>query len=260
MPSAVRATFGALARQLPMRAGSPNVWDRLVRMARVGAMQPARRYALDLMQFDPWLRQELCTAQFLAANNGADPSRLMVDAYEGADADDELDAMLSVDVNWYLPDALLVKVDIATMAHGLEGRSPLLDHVFMEWAACLPPIFKRYGSTSKYIFKRAIRPLVPTEILDRPKKGFSVPLDRWFRHELRELTEDLLLGQRALERGYFKKATVTRLVSEHVDGVRNWHEQLWNLLMLELWHRTFVDERPSVVGSPTSEAKPICAA
>ena len=184
----------------------------------------------------------------------------MVDEFEACDGAGELDAKLCVDVNWYLPDALLVKVDIATMAHGLEGRSPLLDHVFMEWTARLPQDFKRRGATSKYLFKEAIRPLVPQAIIDRPKKGFSVPLEDWFRGELRELAEDVLLGSTAARRGYFQRAFVERILTEHVTGVKNWHEQLWNLLMLELWHRTFVDARPLVAGPPLTESKPICAA
>jgi asparagine synthase (glutamine-hydrolysing) len=165
--------------------------------------------------------------------------------FGASDAPDLLDAMLDVDVNRYLPDALLVKVDIATMAHSLEGRSPLLDHRFMELAASLPSELKRRGTTSKYIFKRAVRHLVPAPIIERPKKGFSVPLEHWFRNELREMVTDLLLDSRTRARGYFRPAVIHRLIDEHVQSVRNWHEQLWNLLMLELWHRTFIDQRPS---------------
>ena len=95
--------------------------------------------------------------------------------------------------NHYLPDCLLVKVDIATMAHGLEGRSPMLDHEFMEFAASLPADFKLRGGTTKYILKKAVRQLVPADIIDRPKKGFGVPLDHWFRNELREMSGDVLL-------------------------------------------------------------------
>jgi asparagine synthase (glutamine-hydrolysing) len=152
--------------------------------------------------------------------------------------------MLAADVNWYLPDALLVKVDIATMAHGLEGRSPLLDHRVMELAASLPSSMKRRNGESKYIFKRALRQLLPADILDRPKQGFAVPLEHWFRNELRDLAYDTLLGPRAVARGYFRPQAVRRLLDEHVNGVRKWNEQLWNLTMLELWHRTFIDARP----------------
>jgi asparagine synthase (glutamine-hydrolysing) len=157
--------------------------------------------------------------------------------------------MLCADVNRYLPDALLVKVDIATMAHSLEGRSPLLDHHVMEFAATLPADFKRRGATSKYIFKRAIRDLVPADILERPKKGFSVPLAHWFRNDLKDMAFEVLLDSRTADRGYFRPAVIRRLLHEHVSGIRDWHEQLWNLLMLEMWHRTFVDGQSGIARS-----------
>jgi asparagine synthase (glutamine-hydrolysing) len=137
---------------------------------------------------------------------------------------------MDVDVNFYLSDCLLVKVDIATMAYGLEGRSPMLDHEFMAFAASLPADLKLRGDRSKYIFKQAVRGLLPADILDRPKKGFSVPLDAWFRQELRELTEDLLLDGRLARRGYFRPRIVERIVDEHLRGIASWEDQLWTLV------------------------------
>ena len=93
----------------------------------------------------------------------------------------------------------------------------------------------------KYIFKRAVRDLLPQDIIERLKMGFGVPLDQWFRFDLREMAQDLLLSPRAVERGYFRKEFVRRLLDEHIKGVLQWHYQFWNLLMLELWHRTFID-------------------
>ncbi len=164
--------------------------------------------------------------------------------YDASDAPDAIDAALDVDVNSYLPDDLLVKVDIATMAHGLEARSPFLDHTLMEFAASLPSSFKLRGVTQKHLLKRVARPLLPAGIADRPKRGFGVPLDRWFRAELREFVSDVLLGDTCRARGYFQPPVVERLIQEHVRGVRQWHHQLWTLLMFELWHRMFVDRRP----------------
>jgi asparagine synthase (glutamine-hydrolysing) len=115
----------------------------------------------------------------------------------------------------------------------------------MEFAASLPSDLKRRDGTSKYIFKKAVRALLPPEIIDRPKKGFSVPLEYWFRHELKDMTRDVLLDSRARGRGYFDPKVVRRLIDEHVSSVHNWHDQLWNLLMLEMWHRTFIDRRPT---------------
>jgi asparagine synthase (glutamine-hydrolysing) len=210
-----------------------------------GGMGADRRYAVSMMQVPPALMADLCTPEFASSAGITDSAALLMDEFAASNAVDPLDRMMDVDVNRYLPDALLVKVDIATMAHGLEGRSPLLDHVFMEMAAGLPAHMKRRNGVSKYIFKQVARTLIPSEIIDRPKKGFSVPLDHWFKHELRELASDLLLDDKAMARGYFKRATVERMLAEHAKGIRLWNDQLWNLLMLELWHRTFIDARPS---------------
>ena len=165
--------------------------------------------------------------------------------FEGADGDGLVDALLRVDVNSYLVDDLLVKMDIATMAFGLEGRSPLLDREVMECAARLPSRFKLRGREKKYLLRRIAKRFLPAAIIDRPKMGFGVPLERWFRHDLKELTHDVLLGQRLRQRGYFNMPVIERLVREHEQGVRSWHYPMWNLLMFELWHRTFIDDRPA---------------
>ena len=146
------------------------------------------------------------------------------------------------DIHTYLPDDLMVKVDVASMAHGLETRSPLLDHVLLEWAARIPAEIKMKGGTTKALFKAAMAPYLPREILHRKKMGFGVPLERWFRRELRELAHDTLLGQPARERGIMRPDYVRRLLDEHGAGTRNHHTRLWALLMLELWFRSWIDD------------------
>jgi asparagine synthase (glutamine-hydrolysing) len=131
----------------------------------------------------------------------------------------------------------------------------MLDHQFMEFAASLPAELKLRGETTKYILKQALRPLLPPEILDRPKQGFSVPIAKWLRTDLREMTEDLLLDGRLAARGYFRRGAVERLLDEHLRGAADWHTQLWTLLMFESWHRTFIDERPNLTSTaPAAEA------
>ena len=146
------------------------------------------------------------------------------------------------DIHTYLPDDLMVKVDVASMAHGLETRSPLLDHVLLEWAARIPAEIKMKGGTTKALLKAAMAPYLPREILHRKKMGFGVPLERWFRRELRELAHDTLLGQPARERGIMRPDYVRRLLDEHGAGTRNHHTRLWALLMLELWFRSWIDD------------------
>lgn len=146
------------------------------------------------------------------------------------------------DIHTYLPDDLMVKVDVASMAHGLESRSPLLDHVFMEWAMTIPESIKMRGGVTKALFKKAMEPYLPRELLYRPKMGFGAPVDHWFRAELKEMANDVLLSDTAIARDVFRKDYVQRLLSEHTSGEYNHQSRLWALLMLELWFRMWVDQ------------------
>jgi asparagine synthase (glutamine-hydrolysing) len=132
-------------------------------------------------------------------------------------------------------------MDIATMANSLEARSPFLDHHLVEFVARLPSRFKLSGRTSKHLLRQAVADLVPADNLSRPKRGFAVPIGRWFRKDLREFAADHLLGARASERGLFDRAVVARIVDEHQSGRADHAHHLWVLLMLELWHREFMD-------------------
>ena len=168
--------------------------------------------------------------------------QVMLDKYRASDARDFLDALLNLDLELYLPDTLMVKVDIASMAHSLEARAPMLDHHFLEFVAKIPPQLKlKNGHLSKYIFKKAAEPFLSREVIYRPKMGFGVPTDHWFRHELKDMVNDTLLSPQALGRGYFRRAFVEKMLAEHQSSQRNWQYLIWNLLMLELWHQMFID-------------------
>jgi asparagine synthase (glutamine-hydrolysing) len=249
LPAPARSAVAAAVRALPGGPFSTTLPGRGTHWLRRLSDPPERRYGRRMMIFEPELKDALCTPEF--TRRSADAGQFLTDVFERSDAPDFVDALLDVDVNTYLPDCLLVKVDIATMAHGLEGRSPMLDHEFMEFAASLPSDLKLHSGDTKYILKNVARRLIPSETIDRPKKGFGVPLERWFRKELRELTGDLLLDGRLGARGYFRAEVVKRLVEEHWRGERQWENQLWSLLMLESWHRMFIDERPAM--APASE-------
>jgi len=145
------------------------------------------------------------------------------------------------DIHTYLPDDLMVKVDVASMAHSLETRSPLLDHVLMEWAARLPLSVKMAGGETKAIFKKAMEPYLPHQVLYRPKMGFGCPVGDWLRHELREMAYDVLLSSAATGRGIFRRDYVERLLDDHVAGRVQHDTRLWALLILELWFRAWVD-------------------
>ena len=145
------------------------------------------------------------------------------------------------DIHTYLPDDLLVKVDIAGMAHGLEARSPLLDHVLMEWAARIPPTQKIIKGETKSLLKKAMEPYLPRSILYRRKMGFGVPIDQWLKAEMKEFAYDTLLSNQAKQRGLIKAEYTRAMLDEHSAGKRSHHTRLWALLMLELWFQMWID-------------------
>ena len=128
------------------------------------------------------------------------------------------------------------------MACSLEARLPLLDHRLVELAFQIPGRFKIRGSAMKMILKQAVRDLVPAAVLTRPKHGFAVPLDPWFRGPLKDFTFEILLDGRTRRRGFFDSAFVERLWREHQEGRHVWDAHLWLLLNFELWHRTCMDK------------------
>jgi asparagine synthase (glutamine-hydrolysing) len=147
-----------------------------------------------------------------------------------------------LDLETYLPGDLLPKSDIASMAHSLELRSPLLDHRVVELGLALPDHLKRHGREGKIALRRAFADALPPEVSQRGKSGFGVPLAAWFRGELRPLARELLLDQTARARGWFRAAAVERLLDEHAAGRADNGHRLWTLVMLELWQRAHVDQ------------------
>ena len=154
-----------------------------------------------------------------------------------------------LDIHGYLPDDLLVKVDVATMAHGLEARAPFLDHELMAFAATIPAARKMRLRETKALLKAAVATRVPPETVYRPKMGFNVPIDRWLRDELRDFAYDTLTATRATARGLFRPAAVRALLDDHVAGRGRHQDRIWALLMLELWFVMWIDP-PTLAGRP----------
>jgi asparagine synthase (glutamine-hydrolysing) len=166
----------------------------------------------------------------------------------GAPREPGLRGLQLLDVDTYLPDDLLVKADLTSMAHSLELRSPLLDRKVLELGLALPDHLKQRGRTGKVALRRAFADALPPEVASRGKTGFGVPIGRWLREELGELVRDVLLDTTARDRGLVRPAVLKRLLDEHARGVDHAH-RLWCLLALELWLRVHVDaRRPSEVG------------
>jgi asparagine synthase (glutamine-hydrolysing) len=214
---------------------------RVVRHASNLAREDWDNYAISITAFYPWQRERLLSRDFAAQLDGFRAEHVLRDPWLASTARSPVDRMMEVDIETYLPGDLLPKVDVATMAHSLEGRSPFLDHVLMEFAAGLPAAMKMRGTEGKLILKRALRGRVPDEILDRPKMGFGVPLDRWFRNELSDLPQERLLDPSALGRGYLEREAIEDLIVEHRSGRADHSWRLWALLALDSWHREVAD-------------------
>lgn len=160
-------------------------------------------------------------------------------ALANSDGPTRLDRVLDVDINTYLPDDLLVKIDRASMAHSIEARSPFLDHEVVEFAARIPAKYKWHRGNKKWILKRAFEDYIPETVQGRSKQGFSVPVDAWFRGELRELAREKLekLGARPL----FENSQLKERFIDHINGNADYGHHLWDLVVLEMWYERFID-------------------
>jgi asparagine synthase (glutamine-hydrolysing) len=200
-------------------------------------------YYYRIAHFHEGYQTKLYTPEFRNRLGGIMSVDLMLEKYRRSDGPDFLDATLDLDLGLYLPDTLMTKTDVASMAHSLEVRAPLLDHRFLEFAATIPSDLKlKDGAIGKYVFKKAVEPYLPSEVIYRKKMGFGVPIDHWFRHELRDLARDTLLSDRAVGRGYFRREFIEDMLDRHQHAGESWQYLIWNLLMLEFWHLMFIDE------------------
>jgi asparagine synthase (glutamine-hydrolysing) len=170
-----------------------------------------------------------------------DPDEHYRQAWTRADGPTDADRVLSAELMTYLPDQLLSKMDVSTMAHSLEARSPLLDTRLLEFAATIPIEQLSKGWQTKYLLKRLAARYVPQEVLYRRKQGFVMPVSRWIREDLAPLTRALLESLTRPERGLFRRDWVRGMLDEHLGGRHDWGQQLWTLIVLEVWYRLFVD-------------------
>ena len=199
------------------------------------------RYTHWVSVFNDETKKPLYSNFFREQTLQADATGLLGEWFKRANGIGIVDAMLLTDQMTYLPNDLLVKVDIATMAVSLEARSPFLDHHVIEFAASLPQNLKLRRLTTKYLLKKVLRKLLPSENLNRKKMGFGVPIGHWFRGKMQPFLREVVLSDKALRRGLFQPETVRQLVELHTRGERDYSHQLWTLLMLELWFNRFID-------------------
>jgi asparagine synthase (glutamine-hydrolysing) len=247
IPLFLREKIKKAVNLLPHREYRWSISRRLKRFINGISEEPARRYIQWLCYFNNEMKESLYTSSFKNIVASIDSVDILAAIYDKSDAASLLDKTLFADVMLYLPFDLLVKVDIASMANSLEARSPFLDHKLMEFAASLPVEYKLRGIKTKYILKKAFQNFLPDEILNRKKMGFGVPLQSWFCHELKSPAYEILLAKRSIERGYFKRDSVQKLIDDHVALRADNSYRIWALLFLELWHRMFID-RSEVLG------------
>ena len=231
-----------LWQRLPAGVRQKSKLRQIKRFLAALGQHPRRRYANWISIFDDTRRPALFSTEFARTLGDYDGASFIENAYALCAEENFVQRTTCVDVETYLPCDILTKVDVASMAYGLEARSPFMDHHVVELAAQMPLALKLHGRRGKRILVETFRDLLPEPIQSRPKMGFGVPLDHWFRNELRELLCDTLLDPRSLQRGYFDPAAVRRLIDEHVASQWDHSARLWLLLMFELWQQRFVDD------------------
>lgn len=231
-----RYLFGFLGRTYPKADWAPKVlrakatFEALARDAEEG-------YFHSVSVLGDALRRRLFSAAFRKQLHGYQAVEVLRAHARRAPTDHPLSRVQYLDMKTYLVGDILTKVDRASMAHSLEVRVPLLDHLLVEWMSALPPKWKLNGREGKYIFKKGLQPYLPDEILYRPKMGFAVPLASWFRGPLRERVRSAILGPVLTETGYFDQRFLRELVDQHQSGRRDNSAAIWSLLVFESFCR-----------------------
>ncbi len=246
LPSLLRVPAERALAGLPsFRGTSLKGGVRLAKkMARSASQDPVDRFIANCTYLDGRQKSSLYTGAFAAEASTLDPAREHVAAFERVQHADFLHQMLYLDTKIFMTSLNLTYNDKMSMASSVEVRVPFLDRELAEFVAwSVPPRLKLKGflrPTTKYIFRRAMRDILPAEVLRQPKAGFAAPVDYWLAHDLRPMVDDLLSPAQIRKRGMFRPDAVQRFVQEHRTGRRDWSMQLWQFLTLELWMQAFV--------------------
>jgi asparagine synthase (glutamine-hydrolysing) len=227
---------GPVVRRLPVSHDNLSFDFRAKRFVSGAAFSVAERHQRWMGSFASEERTALLSAEVrgeLARDGHVDP---VAEALHGAGLRDPLNQVLLMDMRMYLENDILVKLDRASMMASLEGRVPLLNNDFVDYATRLPLDLKLRGLRPKFLFKRALRGLLPESILKRPKKGFGIPVAHWFRGPLKEQMLSVLSPERIAREGFFDPTEVGVLIRDHLEGRRDNRKQLWTLFAFELWH------------------------
>jgi asparagine synthase (glutamine-hydrolysing) len=236
VPEPVRRTvFGPLGRFYPKLGWAPRVFRGKSTFQSL-ARDPIDGYFHGISCCPPAMKNDLLSPDLRKQLAGYDSLDVLRYHYDRADTTDPLSRIQYVDIKTYLVDDILVKVDRASMANSLEVRCPLLDHKLMELIAQIPSSLKLRHGRGKYIFKKSLERILPSDILSRRKKGFAVPVAEWFRGELKGVTHDALFG---CEDGLLNSAFLMNCWNQHQRGRRDWSALLWTTLMFRKWQEVY---------------------
>jgi asparagine synthase (glutamine-hydrolysing) len=236
LPGSVRKSiFSPLARLYPKADWAPQMFRAKTTLQSL-ARSPLEGYFNTMSSCPPELKNNLLSGDVLKALNGYDSMDVLQYHYDRAGTTDPLSRILYVDIKTYLVDDILVKVDRASMANSLEVRCPLLDHQLAELIAKIPSGLKLRRSCGKYIFKKALEPILPQSILHRRKWGFGIPLATWFRNDLKNFAYETLF---TMPDNYLNYTFLTNCWNQHQRGQRDWSSVLWTALMFKTWQRVF---------------------
>jgi asparagine synthase (glutamine-hydrolysing) len=234
-----------LVERLPTSSSKASFDYKAKRFVRAAHLPSLERHHGWKEIFSPELRAELTRRR-----SAFDPVDILRDRYLETEGADELARLQDVDLGVYLVDDLLVKTDRASMAHSLEARVPYLDTVVTNLALALPTRHKIRGLSKKVLLRKAAAPLLPREIVNGKKRGFSIPAAAWLRGELEPFARATLSRETLHRQGYFHADAVTRLLDDHVAGREDRSRQLWGLLAFTLWHERHVERAPQVPSRP----------
>jgi asparagine synthase (glutamine-hydrolysing) len=226
-----RRVVEPVVRRLPVSRENLSFDFRAKRFVEGAPYPLAERHARWMGSFGPQERAAVLSRDVVSELSSAEGAGL---------PSDPLNQVLLLDMRLYLENDILVKLDRASMLASLEGRVPLLNRDFVDFATALPLDLKLRGLRSKYLFKRALRGILPERILNRPKKGFGIPVAHWFRGPLKQRLLEVLAPERLRSQGFFDPAAVGRLVDDHLAGRRDNRKQLWTLFAFEMWHEGYM--------------------
>lgn len=213
--------------------------DKMKRFSEFSYLPEEQRYSKWFTIFSEKEKEELYSDFMNKKITNKDSSYTMTKDYKSYK--NKLNNLFYIDIKQYIPNDIFTKVDKMSMLNSLEVRVPLLDYRMVELSAIIPSKFKVNNFNKKYIFKKALKGIIPDKIIERKKQGFGIPIENWFKSDLKSYSQDILLSERCIQRNYFKKDYIKDLFEKHSRGERNYGNHIWELLCFELWNRIYID-------------------